>query len=126
MTPLFVFSVARHQELLMAPARWNPPPEMDVYLQHAGDQIRCLICAKVEKVGFGGWFSRKNLKAHLENPTHVAAYDSETQKAHRDAEEHERFSEAYNTFENQDFPEINPSGPSHVTPAITKFWKTRR
>ncbi|KAJ7192259.1 hypothetical protein GGX14DRAFT_537765 [Mycena pura] len=87
---------------------------MEVYLQHAGDQIRCLVCAKVGKVGIGGWFSRKNLKAHLGTPTHAAAYNSETQKARRDAEERERFSEAYNAFENQEFPEINSSGPSHV------------
>jgi hypothetical protein len=87
---------------------------MDAHLQHEGDKIRCLICARVGKIGVGGWFSRKNLKAHLGTPTHVAAYDSKTQKSRRDAEEHERLSEAYNAFENQEFPEMNPSGPSHM------------
>ncbi|KAJ7866209.1 hypothetical protein B0H14DRAFT_2573484 [Mycena olivaceomarginata] len=96
----------------MAPARWKPPPEIEAFLEYSDDMVRCHVCSKVGKNGIGGWISRKNLRGHLNTPTHLGAYDTEIERARIAEEDLSRLSHAYNAFGVPELPRVDPSGPS--------------
>ncbi|KAJ7866241.1 hypothetical protein B0H14DRAFT_2573515 [Mycena olivaceomarginata] len=98
----------------MAPARWKPPPEIEAFLEYSDDMVRCHVCSKVGKNGTGGWISRKNLRGHLNTPTHLGAYDTEIERARIAEEDLSRLSHAYNAFGAPELPRVDPSGPSQV------------
>ncbi|KAJ7838096.1 hypothetical protein B0H14DRAFT_3701249 [Mycena olivaceomarginata] len=98
----------------MAPQRWKPLPEIEAFLEYNEDMVRCGVCYNVGKVGLRGWISRKNLKAHLNSPTHLGAYDTEIQRGRMAAEEQDRLSQAYGTAGAPNLPDIHPSEASQV------------
>ncbi|KAJ7196971.1 hypothetical protein GGX14DRAFT_402885 [Mycena pura] len=84
------------------------------HLEYNGEQVRCLVCARLVKNGAGNWISRKNLKAHLATPTHLASFDSTFEMERIRTEDHQHLSQAYDAAGSNDLPHINASELSQV------------
>jgi hypothetical protein len=84
------------------------------HLEYNGEQVRCLVCARLVKNGAGNWISRKNLKAHLATPTHLASFDSEMERIRTDTEDRQHLSQAYDAAGSNDLPHIDTSELSQV------------
>ncbi|KAJ7801414.1 hypothetical protein B0H14DRAFT_2615317 [Mycena olivaceomarginata] len=108
-----------------APA-WKPPtvllPDVEPFLVYSADktQVRCTLCHQEGKANVGRWISRKNLKAHLKTPTHLACYKNHLARAQARDEQLEELTDAYGAEGLADYPGFAPIEPSHIPPMFSE------
>jgi hypothetical protein len=75
--PCLIYILQYTSESLKMPRQpWQPPPELQAFLQYNedGSMVRCTVCATANLPGIGGWLKTGSLKQHIRSAKHAQLF----------------------------------------------------